>query len=477
MRADWRFLVPWDEERAPTIRLDPGRPEPWMEDDGWAVTTGPADIVATTGRVGSLATEAIQPARGGPSRRIAWVDRRGSGLDELPDGHRRRHYLPVPRSGPRTYLPLDHRPAIRWWLNQRLGPRLGAASRPMAAVVARVGRRLPGTVAVTTGPDVGPWPPPVTDVVVTTSGHDEGSRVVRLMTGDDGRPQWVEKLANRPRYESETEHEQATLGQVGRQLPPDLAEAVPRALGLDRVAGIVRGRESHCDGPTMAQAVGRLTPRARAEAALERAAAWLVEADRATARSGTWAESESEEFLRSPLAELETFAGRPLDEVRLLAERAAERADGTSMARSFRHYDLGPWNLIIGERLGVVDWELEPPRPADRIGLAGADLLYLATYWRHLVVGARSAADERAVSGFATPSTRRGRWAGRASRAIVERSFRSTGLDLDALPAIWVHNWLEQAVFTANRRPDGDPGPALGYLELAASNPAPLLDR
>ena len=485
MRADWRFLVPWHDERAPVIRVDADRREAWMEADGWAVDRGPADVVATThATTPSLSGPADSPSPNGsgadgssePRHLITWVTGFGRGpAVPIPAGHRVRRYLPVPRvAQPRSYVPLDHVPALSRWLAPRLPHRVLA--RPLAITVRLIGPLLPGTVIVATSPDGDTWPEPATDVLVTTSGHLEASRVVRFLVGDDGEPLVVEKLSNRPEYDFYSTDEQRSLALVARSLPSEMAGTFPQPLGRDQVAGSVRVRESYCPGLTISQTLSRWTTRARAEQVLNDAAGQLLDVQRATQRPGVWTEIESEEFLRQPLGELRERTGLPLVAVGRLVDAVAELADSAAMARSFRHYDPGPWNLVLGSRVGMVDWELGPPRPDDRIGLAGADLLYLITYWRHLVVRTRTLRDEARVAGLLPPGTRRYRWAFEASQAVLRQSFAASGLSSESGPAIWVHNWLDHAVHQLHRRPSSVGGRALVYLEDAAADPDRLLD-
>ncbi len=496
MRADWRFLLPWGAERAPIIRVPDARRAAWMEDDGWAVADGEADAVAV--EEGPGLASIVDGER--PRHLVVW--RSGAGLTArspllgaaptLP-GYRTRAYLPLPTDArPRTYLPLDSdaRPVVAQWLAARLpGPLAATAAR----VLQTIGRHRPGvvlvaerldadgdadpTAAAPTTPDLAAAahdPPCV--FVVTTSGHDEGSRAVRVRYEPAADGEWtavVEKYANRPRYGANNTGEQEALGEVRRRLPADLAAAVPEPLGTDTSAGVTRVRESHLPGPTMAQALGPRSRPGAAEAALDTGLGWLDAVHEATARPLIWTEAATDEWLRRPLAALP--GDLPLSaSLRSLIAAVAAEAEGATVATVLRHYDPGPWNVILGPRLGVIDWENRPPRPGDRRGLALSDHLYHVGYWRHLVVGTGTLDEERSVSGLVSADGRRARWAVEAGRRRLHASADRLGVDRRAIPALWVHNWLEQAVFTSTRRPDGSPGAGVEYLAWAGADGAPL---
>lgn len=495
MRADWRFLLPWDQERAPIIRVPDGRRAAWMVDDGWAVAPAAGDD-STAAAVDAVAVEegpelARLLSEERPSVLVVWRPPVGprqwlSAGRSLP-GYETVSFLPVPSAAaPKTYLPLhpDARSVLIGWFADRLpGPSLLAAFAARAATVighrreiVQVARRLEPAPAdqseVTAVLEPG--------VIVTTSGHDEGSRAVRLrLPGPAGDGTFgasteasatgpiAEKFVNRPRYASSSAGEQAALARVHEALPASLASAVPQPLGVDTRYGATRAVESLLPGPTMAQALGPRSSRRRCVAALDRALAWFDDLHQATAATSVWSPEDSEAWLRTPLAALAAdLPSRPA--LTRLVDRVAQEAEGRPVATVLRHYDPGPWNLILGDRLGVIDWENHEPRPADRIGLALCDHQYLITYWRHLVVGSTSLADEQQVSGAIVPSGRRRRWAVEEGITRLRASADRLGVDRQLLGALWVHNWLEQAAFTSARRPDRDPGRVLTYLEWAA---------
>ena len=493
MRADWRFLMPWSAERAPIIRLAPRRCAPWMVSDGWAQPEGgddgqrSADVVA----VGTGAELAAVLGQAEPPERLVVL---GDGFDlrallkpwpprrpvSLPTRYRTRHYLAVPpTSQPKTYLPLGPEAAgLQRWLAARLPGPLRWSAPGLAWVVIHAQPLLPAVVTIAVDRSVdrsadrdrgsdGLGPP----LLVTTSGHDEGSRVVVLPLDHDGRPTRVDKLANRPCYDANNSGEQEALRVARLAVSPAIAAAVPQPLGAARRAGTLVVSESYIDGPTMAQALGRRTPRRRAADELRRAVSWLVAVHQATARPLVWGPGHGERLLYQPLTAIEQAIGADLPEVRALVRHVNDAADGGRAAVALRHYDPGPWNLIMGTRLGVIDWEQRSPRPDDRRGLAGADLHYLLTYWRHLVTGARSLDDEKAASGLVPTSNSRRRWASTVSRKVAGDAFEAMGLDRRVAPAVWVHNWLEQAWFTTLRRPDAQPGRSLDYLRWAAAAP------
>ncbi|MEL7156546.1 MAG: hypothetical protein AAFN30_08100 [Actinomycetota bacterium] len=486
MRADWRFLVPWDEERAPTILVGADRRAAWMEEDGWAVSEGPADVVAVDDG------PALEAVAAGARHLVVWTKpagwwradggwaRTARPLD-LPE-HRCRTYLPLPASGqPRTYLPLDPDAGdvVADWLGARLPAAAAGLARPGSRLLGALGRRRGVVIVATAAPggsraegDGGP--PPV--FVVATSGHDEGSRAVRVRldrTPDGGRRAVVEKFTNRPRYRANSDGEQAALAAVRAALPAPLAAAVPEPLGIDVRAGATRVTESYLPGPTMAQALGPRSRRRVAVAALDRALRWFDGVHRVTGEPFCWSTESTERWLDAPLEALGEHGdcGR----LRSLVAAVAERAEGGRAATVLRHYDPGPWNLVLGPDLGVIDWEARPPRPVDRRGLALADHLYLLCYWRHVVVGTRSRADEWAVSGLTPPTTSRRRWAVTAGRSRLLAAADALGVDRRVVPALWVHNWLEQAVFTARRRPDGRPGVGIDHLRWAGPDGEHLL--
>ncbi|MEM9650502.1 MAG: phosphotransferase [Actinomycetota bacterium] len=417
----------------------------------------------------------------------------------------RDHYLVTPNlAEAKRYVSLDRSDAIGWLLAppppvagtagrlRRFGHRLVisavsnavsvAASIPMLAAV--VGGATHGLVIASRGghrPNTsdGAEPPPV----LMTSGHDEGSRAVLVdLDHQPGDSPTVTKLSPRPRYNGNADAEADVIGDLRMRMHGDRAANAERLLPEIETTvevGRLRGTRERYAGRWTASDLGNRVPNGRVPM-LHRVLSAIDDFTLATAAEPVpWSDQLFTEHVTDLFDRYRTITGpaENLDALQAaLAERSADLA-GVPFPTAQRHYDLGPWNVVVnddGDRLTIIDWELTPPRTPGRPGPAGADQLYFTKYWLHLAMESTSIDDELTAFPFIA-----GRPQAAAADAVAE-SLTRLHLDRRFVPLVTTHVWLEKALYTAARRSDadgtpGDAGSATRYLTTLAARRDELL--
>ena len=146
-----------------------------------------------------------------------------------------------------------------------------------------------------------------------------------------------------------------------------------------------------------------------------------------------------------------------------------------------RHFDLGPWNVVVSpdSSLTVIDWELGPPRTTEQTGPAGADQLYFAKYWLHIALDTQSVEAELTGFPFLAPGgpLRSDHLNGsvdprRTAQLALLDSLSRLGLAPAFMPLLTAHVWVEAALYTIERRRalGIEPGSPGRYLDAVARN-------
>lgn len=528
-RADWRLLLPFQPaHRVALIGLGPVDDWRWLVDDGWtdelttdlspaagspieAVVLGPparGDVEASLGpAVEALAPGGALVVLGGAHRRVVRTLRR-SGLTGV------RRYLAVPDArNPTRLVPLDHPGGLAWLAGPdpalaeaRLPARrrlLGRALRRFGAVVPELlgqvvvvasragddGRPPRPLAARLLDPDPDPDPDHDDDAILLTSGFDDGSRSVVLPLADgeparSGRPRAVVKVVARPAYRDNATREQELLTRLAPEVaPPGL---VPTPLGSIDGDGPTAVVESYAGRWTAAAVLNEQRAIDQRAALLGRVMTSITSLARTGIRNEVWNDDGFQDLIGTWFDRLDRLEGPAPDRADLRSQLRA-RSDalmGRPLPVGLRHFDLGPWNVVLADRdqaspatapVTIVDWELADQR-ADASGPAGADHLYFAKYWLHIVLGCRSVDDElEAFAHLASPGSG---VPGDDPRALARRAVLwaadDLGLDPGFLPLLEAHVWSEAACHQANRRhPDG--GAPARYLASLARGRASLL--
>lgn len=521
-RADWRFLLPDGPRSRLHVALSPGlnaeteRPRwQWLVDDGWidsltvgashdgpasadvVLVTGGADLKAALGAAspdGSIIVE--QPRSARPS----------SGVESIvEDGGFRvisRHLATPSLDQAKRLIPLDSGSGLTWmvdnvgpaWIGdgvrQFAGKAIGGVLRSPAGAPAGdrlvVATRRSGAFTYLDGAVQG-----TSDLLLLTSGHDEGSRAIVLPLGaESNQPDRVLKVSSRPSYNHNIVAEAsriAALREMLQQNDPGAARLLPDQLGRLTVAGLEATAEVFA-GRWTAAAVCYQHPERRAEL-LERICEDLTRFTKATtSTTEPWTPESFERFIAEPFARYQRLLGEKATLNALYAplQDLSRELEGLPLALAERHYDLGPWNVMLdgttgSQGLTFVDWELAPPRTASVVAPAGADHLYFAKYWLHIALETASIDDELDAFLFLAPrsldSRRRPEDPRSVALSVVRREFDRLGIDHRFVPLLTFYLWLETALYTIERRGlstnDQDagsvePGSAKPYLETLA---------
>ncbi len=531
-RADWRHLLP-DVGSPPLplavlLGLGPADDWRWLVVDGWVdrivtelPSTAPADGTGGAARppdvvvIGPDAVAAVEPAAraiaeapdGGLVVMVPTRDRPGGGIGAgraVVDTLRRaglteiERYLALPSAdGAERFVPLDDAGGPGWLEGQT--PSLASGRLPLdRRLLRRAVRwwapRMPelfgGVVVVAGGPATAEVRRP--PAVLVTGDRDEGSRTIVLPLGSDGRPDQVIKLTDRPRHRRNAEQANELLVDLARVAP---VGSVPTPLGRvddGRHHAVI---ESYVGRWTLADLLDEqrdLGVRGRLLSAGFEAVTALARTPPPDggADAQIWSSAAFDELIGRWFDRLDHLEGRSASRHalrRLLARRSAA-LDGLTLPFGIRHFDLGPWNLVVADAtadgggptgaergptpITAVDWELAQPRTV-AAGPAGADHLYLAKHWLHVAAGCRSVDDEQAAFAFLAGDPSSGVGVDRprrvASAALAEAA---VALDLEPafLPLLEAHVWAEAAVFTAERRRagGGDGGNPARYLDTLA---------
>ena len=498
-RVDWRFLLPYSETGAFRHLVVLGGPTGL---DHRLLELGVAKRVATsisgdgeTDALILLANSHVRPAAvaaslaqnavlyweiaQSPSLRRSGLIRRQlrlAGLAEVqaywvtPDFQHARRYLPLDRPGPiewfirtRFVAATPTRLALQMLLTASRGRshRVLRVLGPSIAIVAArggAGRAAPAALAAESAlPVVGTEH---ADLVLLTSGQDDGSRVVAVPFREGERePAVVLKMARVPGFTARSEREHSTLEHLQTRLPPPLRRSLPSPLGsVGRNGGRVF-LESMVGGQMMATSVGRwrASPSRQVED-LRLAADWLSAFHQATrARTMSWDRHAIASWIDRPLADYirELQVGEP---ERSLFARVRERAldlAGLELPVVLVHNDFNPWHVYrSGERISVIDWEFVGENLAERQGLPLCDLIYFATHWYHLARGLRDESSQlRGFRHLFLSHRRRNRARDAARRAFLGYC-GAVGIAPGFVPLLVVCTWVERAVDRQRRRLD-----------------------
>lgn len=471
----------------------------------WRRPTGPddtAELVVARHDAGVGVEEVVRHLGPGPgATAVIEIDRKQRGSRRLDlravdrrlgaSGARRvsAHMVAPSFAAPSRFLPLDHPRALRWYLRTLVvaaTPSMRAAQIAAAAVLATPGAsRIPGALTSrilvvarrALGSDAGapplgsPHGRPGDRVLVLTSGYDPASRAVALpFASAASRPTFVVKVAASASAAAGTIGEHDRLSELQTSLPVDLARSLPVPLETTTVAGQAARVQTCADGRSMSASIagwGRSARRRRRD--LDDVADWLSRfgvATRVEAANGDTA---------SWMATFDAFTREVAVPARVTElTGAAARAAVSSGLAGFsveQHHDSGPWNVYVGRRPFMIDWELDALRPSGSVGPALADVLYLATYWYFQTQGVSSPDDEPAALVELFGSHTPGNQGARAVRSAVDRALQSAALPRTAVPAALGALWAERAVYTRRRRFSLEVP-----LQDAASRPEVFLD-
>lgn len=527
MRPDWRFLLPSGPRRHLLVVGEAGRRWQFLVEDEWverltttvddaARSVVEPDIVVVDGDVDpapalavagphALAVLALGRRPTERARRVGALTGAGFAI--------RARYLATPNLAQATRLvPIDRPDALRWLLappppvagvDTGLRRRLqsgaveaGAgllglgARRAEARLSSLFGAGAEGLVVAERSSGSTNTAPPI----LMTSGHDEGSRAVVVDPPGDGRTGRVIKIAPRPRYNRNVEAEVDVIAATRNRLGPDLAEVLPSILDTVEVDGLIASVEGYGGRWTVADLCHRV-PAARAPmlerllALADRLAAATVDAE-----AGPWTADRFDQLIGNRFDQLADLAPRSpsLTALRVQLAERSRSLEGVELPMVQRHYDLGPWNVVVsddGTALTIIDWELAPPRVLGAAGPAGADQIYAVKYWLHAAMATESMTDELSAFEFLDPARGTGsRNTDQApdprpmAAAALRRSLTRLAVDPRFVPLLTVYTWLEKALYTAARRAGSagstgpDPGPALAYLTVLARHRTELLD-
>ncbi len=489
-RADWRFLLPGPAtgryRHLVLLGGPPGlaellRAEELAERIDTAPTPG-ADLVV------ALADASIGPRElaacvspGGVIYREVARRRLGS-LMRSPARLRRDlaavglhplwgHWVIPGFSQARRYLPLDHPEAVRWYFGtlHPAGSVPGAVAAAVTSLLVRGQAKGLAAVAPTFGitavapasgstvPELPALPArcraPGSQVVMLTSGQDDGSRVVLLPFGAHGAvPEAVVKISRTERFNAHTEREQATLATIRAGLDSNLRASIPEPCGTTRFGRSLVAQESYAPGASMVRSTGRRgEPLEPSLEDLRAAADWLARFHQQTTSSRAWDAASADRAI----ARLEAFRARlarSTPETGLLDRASAAACDlvGANLPTVLVHNDYGPWNIHReGDRITVIDWEMGPDATGRR-GPALADLIYFDTEWHQRARRLRGReAELRAFRDLFLRPT--GPAAGAAAEALSDYMQR-VGVDPRFLPLFLVTTWADRAVDRADRQ-------------------------
>lgn len=534
-RADWRFLLPDGERKQTTVVLNKTDRRfatdawNWLVDDGWtdAVTVSaavsdqaPSADVVFVGRDASLtealgicgpeASVVVEHGRSPTERARQVRTLRAGGFDDV------QQFLVTPNlEHAKRYVPLADGLGLQWLL---ASPPVVAEPAGRTSMKRTTRRRAVDLVAKAAGSAVGPAVASSIGeglllatrsqdapsdgetnrdpVVLITSGHDEGSRVVLAPLAADGvDPGPVVKIASRPRYNGNVDAEVARIHALRQRLTinglPSEEDMLPEVEQPFDIGPLRASREAYAGRWTASDLCYRM-PKTR-DVVLDQVIETIDRFTLATTtETVTWSPAIFDRLLGNLFdrydAELGTDPGR-----NALRARLRDRADalaGEPLPLGERHYDLGPWNIVFGEGhkpITLIDWELGPPREVGAPGPAGADQLYFIKYWLHIAMDTKSVDDEQTAFDFLAPGGNGGNQrpmidpAGdpriRAT-AVMAGSLDRIGVTPAAMPLLSSHVWLESALHTIERRRANgiEPGSPGRYLQTTARYADRLLD-
>ncbi|MEL6982314.1 MAG: hypothetical protein AAFO29_07820 [Actinomycetota bacterium] len=523
-RADWRHLLPprptGARPRSLAVLTDLGTANEWhwLVEDGWVervetavpttpsadvIVLGPAPVAELVGRIEAaakaLATDGAlcllvsggrsSVSAGGHRRLLRSLRRNGLAAT-------RRHLaLPDARAAKR-YVPLDHPGGLAWLAGPE--PALEVAALPSRRrhqrdLAGRLGGQAPELIGdlavVATAAQRPDWP----QAVVLTSGFDEGSRTVLLPF--DGptatRPSAVVKVTARPAYRSNGTREHRLLSVLAPRVePPGLVPEPREPIEVDGLPAVV---ESYAGRWTATDILNEQASLQERSAVLRALFGAVTDLNRTGLGTERWSDKAFESHLGRWFDEVDRIDGPSAARAALradLAERSA-RFVGVDLPVGLRHFDLGPWNLVLADGspdedgsnrslVTAVDWELAPPREM-AFGFIGADHLYLSKYWLHIAMGCASIDEEQAAFAFLGEPTEVDAEPAEEARAVARAALVAVaakiGLPTGFLPLLEVSVWAEATCYTSRRRHrgGGDGGSPLRYLDTLARRRVELL--
>jgi hypothetical protein len=420
-----------------------------------------AALLETSGVLYYEAGRRLRPAvRLAPARAVASARKLGLGVSGI-------YWVQPGFAGPRTYVPLDVRGAVRWYAhNLRLTPTpavLDAARRltstfdggrflqlaPRIAFVAAKGARQetrPSILAAEGSPDA--LLMPGLRPILLAHGDDR-SRVVLLPFGSDAtNPAAVVKVHRRPAAAESVSDECVTLAAVRTGMGAELQATVPEPLGRIRAEGLVATVESVLGGEWLLARWSRRLSLAELIEDLELVVDWLVEFHaQSLLEVRSWSELDVESRINGPLTAYEDVFGTTEAEKQLFAQlrRQAREALGVPVPVVWQHSDFSNLNIFRNDRtIGVIDWEGAAP------GLPIDDLLYFVTRWLYRTrdaedesAGAREIAAQLFRQLFFDEDRREP--ALEAARSAIRRYVRSLQLENRILPLLFAHAWVARA--------------------------------
>jgi hypothetical protein len=182
---------------------------------------------------------------------------------------------------------------------------------------------------------------------------------------------------------------------------------------------------------------------------------WLIRFHRQTETSRLrWDEAAIERWVNQPLAAYAEQQPLSVAEQGLLAA-AQERAAlliGAELPLAWRHHDFAPWNIYrAGDRLTVIDWELNRDWESTHAGPAVCDLLYFVVYWNNIANRLYTPEAELAGLGQLFWKGQHGNRLVQAARSTLQEYTTALAIDRRFLPLLLVCLWAEQVVYGAAR--------------------------
>ena len=514
VRADWRFLLPaGTRDHTLIVGDDPARWN-WLIDDGWTqrvsnIASGadPADV-AVVGPDHAIGDVAGAVGAGGSicvlrQRKPLAAPGRGAGkaevaeLGELGFGSTRRYLVIPDLQRPKRFIPLDHEGGLAWLSSPSPPPQAGGLSRSnlarrrLARLLGREVSRLTGDIIVVgqrppTSPRFAPagldpdqLPSGTSDVIVLTSGFDEGSRAVLLpLAAGIEHPRSVVKISSRPAYNRNVDGEATLIATVSSQITqPGL---LPRSSGTFDVGTLRGSAETYAGRWSGSDVLNEQDSLPARQRVLDLVAGAIIDLGEQTTETRlTWSSTAFETHVGGWFDRLEDIVepSPTIAALRLALAERSDQLDGLAIPLVRRHYDVGPWNVVFNESpaeaatspVTIVDWELAPPRSPSEAGLGGADLLYFVKYWLHVAMDVRSADDELGAFPFlARPGVPNDPRANGIE--TLGAGLDRLGIDRAFVPLLAAHVWSEAACYTAERRRQhgGDPGSPYRYLQTLA---------
>lgn len=402
----------------------------------------------------------------------------------------------------RRYIPLDVPGVADWYFSS-----LFVAGTPMHRMLESITHRAAGAnghrlgwfapcLSITAVKGPAPHTPPsvlnhpqIRDMywhedarpMLLTSGQDDASRLVMLpFSVQRGLyPQAVIKIATHPRFNPETEHEQAVLHEVRSRVDAKLRQAIPEPLGAFHYGDLAVGVESCAPGRSLWASSGewRRAPE-RKIADAELAAQWLTEFHRQTATcrlrwdahaGATWLEPVLTAYAQQQkmsAAEIELFAA---------VRSHAQALTGVELPLVWQHHDFAPWNLYrAGNQLTVIDWESNRECESTRASLPLCNLLYFLTYWHNIASHLYTEQDELAGKQMLFLEPDPANQYVVAARRTLACYMQSLQIDCRFLPLSLVYLWVEQVVYghtRAQKLQKTTTNRSLKYVRLLAEHP------